>query len=148
MGPSTGAAMPFPAPQKNWFERNWKWFVPLGCMSMLVLVAAFVAAIFGFVESTVKNSGAYKQALARAQTDPRVVESIGQPIRPGWLVSGSINVSGDFGEANISIPISGPKGEGKLYVGAKKIAGLWQFETLEVEVRGQPNRIDLLRAPQ
>jgi hypothetical protein len=99
------------------------------------------------VEGSVKRSNAYTQALARVQADPQVSDKIGRPIEPGWFISGSVNVNGDSGDANLSIPISGPKGKGKIYVVSKKSAGLWQFETLQVEVDGLAERIDLLQAP-
>jgi hypothetical protein len=140
------AMTPYPVPQKNWFARNWKWFVPTGCLTLLVLFLAFMAGIFGLAQSLMRSSDVYKQALARAQADPRVIDQIGQPLQPGWFVSGSVNVDGASGDANMSIPISGPKGKGKIYATAKKIAGQWQFETLQVEVAGEPDRIDLLRA--
>ena len=41
--------------------------------------------------------------------------------------------------------ISGPKGKGTIYVVAKKSAGEWSYSRMEVEVEGQPGRIDLLR---
>ena len=139
---------PYSVRQKGWFLRNWIWFVPTGCLTLLVLVLAFIAAIVGIVESSLKSSDAYGLAVARAQSDPRVVEAIGQPIQPGFFISGSINVSGDSGDADITIPISGPKGKGKIYATATKIAGQWHFATLQVEAQAQPGRIDLLHSPR
>ena len=60
-------------------------------------------------------------------------------------MSGNINVNGSSGHADLSIPIFGPKGKGKIYAVARKSAGVWQFQTLQVEVEGQPERIDLLQ---
>ena len=135
---------PPPPPPQGWFGRNWKWFVPTGCATLLVLFLCFIAGIFAVVATSMKSSDAYKEAMARAQADPRVIEKIGQPMRSGWFVSGSVNTNPASGQADLSIPISGPNGKGKIYVGAKKTAGRWRFETLEVEVDGSPDRIDLL----
>jgi len=147
METSMGAATPPAGPRKNWFERNWKWFVPSGCLTLIVLFLGFVASVFGIVEASFKSSDVYSHALMEAQANARVSETIGQPLKPGWFISGSINVSGDSGDADISIPITGPKRKGTIYAVAKKIAGTWQYETLQVEVDGQPDRIDLLKAP-
>ena len=147
MGTSMGAITPPPWPRKSWFERNWKWFVPSGCLTLIVLFLAFVAAIFGIVETSFRSSGPYTHALAQAQANSQVSEKLGQPLKPGWLVSGSINVNGDSGDADISIPISGPRGKGEIYVVANKIAGEWQYKTLQVAVDGQQDRIDLLQVP-
>ena len=134
------------APSPTWFARNWKWLLPAGILLSLLLFASFVGGIFLVVESSFQHSDSYVQALARARADPQVVEKIGQPIKAGWMVSGRINVSGASGIAEISIPIRGPKGKGTLSVVAKKSAGRWEFETLQVEVTGEAGRIDLLRA--
>lgn len=66
-------------------------------------------------------------------------------MKAGYLVSGSVNVRGeDRGNADLSIPIKGPKGEGTVHVVATKSEGKWRFEELDVVVAGDPARIDLL----
>jgi hypothetical protein len=137
-----------PAPavdRPNWFSRNWKWFVPLGALALLLLFAAFVGGILLLVETSFQHSGFYTQALAKARANPQVAEKFGKPLKAGWLASGSVKTSGSSGDADVSIPVSGPKGKGTIYVVAKKSAGLWQFETLQVEVEGKTERIDLLQ---
>jgi hypothetical protein len=44
----------------------------------------------------------------------------------------------------VSIPISRPYAEGRIMVVDNKHANQWKFETLEVEVDGQQERIPLL----
>jgi hypothetical protein len=46
----------------------------------------------------------------------------------------------------MSIPISGPYAVGHIIVVANKHANQWKFETLEVEVDGQDERIPLLES--
>ena len=133
--------------RKNWFQRHLLLSILGGCFILFLLLACFVAGVLGIVEYSFKNSGAYTQALAQARNNSQVVEKFGQPVQPGWFGSGSINVSGPSGNADISIPISGPKAKGTIYVIAKKSAGKWHFETLEVEVEGEPDRINLLSPP-
>ena len=129
----------------NWFARNWKWAVPLGLFALGLVFPVFVGSVFLLVETSFRRSEFYTGALARARANPQVSEKIGQPLQEGWLASGSMNTSGPSGDADLSIPISGPKGKGTLYLGAKKSAGLWKFETLQVEVEGETKRIDLLQ---
>jgi cytochrome oxidase complex assembly protein 1 len=134
--------------KKSWWSRNWKWFVPIGCLGLLVIgvgvIVLFVSIIFG----ALKSSDAYTQALAKARANPTVISELGQPIEPGWLVSGSVNVSGPSGNADLSIPVSGPKKSGTIYVVARKSAGEWQFNRLEVDVEGRGSRINLLEPTQ
>ena len=131
-------------PEKNWWGRNWKWFVPVGCLSIIVLFAGFVVLILTLVFGMMKSSDVYKVGVAEAQAHPVVQEVLGLPIETGLFVSGNINTSGPSGEANLSIPISGPRGEGTIYVVAEKSAGQWEFSTLVVEVTETRQRIDLL----
>ena len=132
-----------PAQQpKGWWNRNWKWFVPVGCLGIAIFVIAGLALVFGIIKSTY----VYKEALSRANASTQISEAVGKPIKPGFMVSGSINVSGPSGNAEIAIPISGPQGSGTIYVVAQKSAGKWTFTTLEVEIEGREHRIDLLEA--
>lgn len=129
---------------KNWWDRNWKWFVPVGCLGFLVLFAAFFAVIVWFVFGMMKSSDAYKDAFLKAQTDPSVQEIIGTPIEEGMFVAGNISVSGSSGQADLSFPISGPDGKATVYVVAAKSAGQWTFSTLVVEIKESGQRINLL----
>ena len=131
-------------PRGNWWTRNWKWFVPTGCFTILILFAAFITLIVMIVFSAMKSSDVYKDALKRAKAEPAVIEALGSPIKDGMFVSGSTNVNGASGEANLAIPIYGPRGEGTLYVVAEKSVGAWNYSNLVVEVKKTKNRIDLL----
>lgn len=135
-------------PRPGWWGRNWKWFVPSGCLGMLLLVACFVFVIMGIVFGAMKSSDAYKTALAKAKADSRVVNALGSPITDGYFVSGSTNVSGTSGQADMTVPISGPKGKGTIYFVATKFAGQWTFSKLMVEVAASGQRIDLIQDPQ
>jgi hypothetical protein len=96
-----------------------------------------------------KSSWACAQGLDLARHNEKVVEKLGEPIETGWLVSGSINVSGPSGNADLAVPLHGPQNTGTLYVVAHKVAGEWQFDRAEVEVTDQQKRIDLLtKRPQ
>jgi hypothetical protein len=136
-----------PAPQPpptSWWSRNWKWFVPTGCcLTPLVLGGAFVAFLVLVIFGAMKQSDVYKVAVARAKADPRVIAALGSPIKDGWYVSGKTNVNGGSGEADLSIPISGPRGKGTIYAIATKFAGEWTYSKLVVKVESTGETIDL-----
>src|SRR5687768_6290156 len=82
-----------PQPQpRGWWSRNWKWVVPVGCLTVLLLLAASVAAIAFFVFNLIRRTDVYKDALARASTHPEVVERLGSPIEPKWWLLGNISL--------------------------------------------------------
>ena len=130
--------------ERSWWSRNWKWFVPVASVGAIGSLVLLVVLILSFVFGLMKSSGAYKDAVAKAKADSAVVEALGSPIEEGMLVSGSINTSGSSGDADLSIPISGPEGEATIFVTASKSAGQWTFSVLIVEIKGTEERIDLL----
>jgi hypothetical protein len=132
-----------PAPQGSWWTRNWKWFVPVGCLTLILLFCLFVGAIFALVMGSMKSSDAYKQAVAKARANPNVVEKLGTPIAEGYLVSGNINVQNDTGDCDLQIPISGPKGKAVIHAVAHKSAGKWEYSRLTIAIEGQ-RELDLL----
>jgi len=134
-----------PKKPTNWWQRNWKWFVPVGCLGLLAIFTGFVVLIVTIVFGVIKSSDVYKGALVRAKADPAVEMALGTPIEEGLFVMGNINVSGSSGEANLAIPISGPDDKATIYVVAEKSAGRWIFLTLVVEIKTTGERIDLLK---
>jgi hypothetical protein len=141
--PNAAAASPSfttAAARKGWFSRNWKWLVPALLIVFIVLPLALIGSVF----AAMKNSDVVKESLLRAQANPLVVQKLGTPIQEGWLVSGSINVSGSSGDADLAVPISGPKGKGNIYVTAHKGAGAWDYQVMEAAIEGSNQRINLL----
>ena len=136
-------ALPPPMPPSNWFGRNWKWVVPVGCLVPILFLGGCALAIFFLAVGALKQTDAYKTALARAQENPAVIEAIGSPISQSGIISGKSNVNGATGEANLSIPLKGPKGKATLYVEAKKSADIWFFQTMVVKIEKTGERIDL-----
>lgn len=132
-----------PQPRGNWWQRNWKWFVPTGCITILALCAVFGAIIVFGISAAMKSSDAYQIAVAKAKADSRVIAALGTPIEEGLFTSGSTNVSGGSGQADLSIPLSGPKGKGTLYAVATKSAGTWTYSKLSLRVEGTGENIDI-----
>jgi hypothetical protein len=136
------------APTRNWWHRNWKWFVPTGCFAFLALVALFVVGILLLVFGCNESSDVYRTAITHAKADEGVRRALRTEIHAGLFVSGSTSVTGSTGNADLAIPIAGSKGKGTIYVIATKSAGEWQYTTLVVKTQSGET-IDLnTRLPQ
>ena len=133
-----------PPPPRNWWQRNWKWFVPVGCGSLLALFALGIFLLVFFVFSVMRNTDVFRTALERAKASPEVQAELGEPVEEGWYLTGEVKTVGSSGHADISIPLKGSKKDGTLYAVADKEAGEWTYERLEVAVEGREERIDLL----
>ncbi len=131
--------------QKNWFQRNWKWFVPTGCLTTIILFVLLIGSIFWGVTSMIKNSDTYKYPMELANNNREVISFLGTPIESVFMIQGSISSSGPAGNASLSIPIKGPKGKGVIYIVAEKKAGRWEYEVLEIEIEGITERIQLIK---
>ena len=130
--------------KKSWLEQNPYWKIPFGCLTLIFLIALFVVVLMTVITTSLRNSDVYKQALAQAASNSQVRLQIGEPLKPAWLLSGQLNVSGSTGNANLSIPISGPRGKGTIRAIANKTGRVWRFTYLQISVDGHPASIDLL----
>ncbi len=116
-----------------------------GCGAIIaVLVLAFIAGILALIFGIMRSSEPFQQAMAEVQHNPQAVRALGEPIKIGWFLSGSISTSGDSGEAELSIPVSGSVDKGTLYVEAYKSEDVWHFTRMELVTKKYPNRINLL----
>lgn len=116
----------------------------IGCAIVFVLGIIGVAALVFGVFGVIKKSTVYTEARDRAAADPRVIAAIGEPIKTGWMVSGSINIRNRTGNANLGFPISGPKGGAHVDGVATLEADRWSFTTLTVKPDNSAT-IDILR---
>src|SRR5690606_1829814 len=103
-----------PAPGPSSSNRKWLWGGPLGCLLVSVLCCGLPLMIVPAVFGALKSSVAYRESLSRVEHDPRVIENIGAPVQPAWLVSGSISTTNDTGRAQLTYGVSGPKGDGTI----------------------------------
>jgi hypothetical protein len=129
--------------ERNWWQRNWKWFVPTIVVVGVGAIVGFVLLIFSFVMTLMKSSEPFRHGLAEARENPAITAALGEPIQEGSMISGNFQESGPTGSASLAIPLSGPKGDATLYVEAHKSAGQWQYQTLVVELKASGQRIDL-----
>ena len=125
---------------KTWLERNWKMAIPIGIAMLLILITGF----FFLITTIISSSSPYADALALAKSNPEVIKVLGEPIKDGFFASGHTNVSNSSGDADWVIPISGPKGKATVNVRATRLAGKWGFDTLEVKMDNDNERVNLL----
>lgn len=123
----------------------WVW-VGIGCGVIVVGGVAFVAFLIFVVFASMRSAAPYKDGVARATADTRVIEALGAPVEPGWLMSGKINAEGRSGSCDIDIPLKGSKQNGSLHVVGTKEGGRWTYTRMIMTPdRGDP--IDLLGEP-
>lgn len=125
------------ATQRSWWQRHWKWCVPVIVMVLMGLCLAMILAVLGAILGMIKHSTPYRDAVQAARQDTAVQALLGTPIREGWMPSGQINTHNDAGDASLRIALHGPRGEAELAVEATRQAKAWHYQTLEVRAAGQ-----------
>jgi hypothetical protein len=125
-------------------RRSW---IVASCLSfaLVAISGALVAAVlFASVTGAARSTWAYGAGLELARTSPAVKTALGRPIAVGWLVHGSVRVSGSSGEASVVVPLGGPEGRGTLYIEAGMEDGEWRLTLVEFTSRTDGERTDLL----
>ena len=132
--------------QKNWFSRNWKWAVPsLGCLVIIAIAIFLAGAMVVKVTDLFKESVPYSEGMAALKSNEIVIEELGEPIEPNGMFQGNVSYSNDGGNADIKVPVKGPKGEASLLVIGEKLNGAWVYIKMEVTINDSDKKIDLLK---
>ena len=119
-----------------------KWLL-IGC-GVVVVLGAIAACVITFgVFYAIKKTDVYKMARDKVTTDARVNAALGAPVEAGFWVTGSVNIDGSGGTANVKFPVSGSKLGAKVNAEATIENGAWVFKQLLVHPDSGPD-IDVL----
>lgn len=130
--------------QHSWWDRNWKWFVPSLVLGAIAVFVGFFMLIAIAVTGMMKSSEPYKEAIQLARSNPLAQTALGIPVEEAFFVTGSFSSGSSSGDADLKISLSGPSGEGTLYVVAKKEAGEWTYSHIILNVDRTNERIELI----
>jgi len=139
-GPQNPWAQPQPSgpPQKGWFGRNWKWFVPL--LIVVVLSPCRLCAGFGgwaafWLKGQVKKSQPYQDSLAIVQNDPRVTAALGTPVKVTTGPWGAIDEDATPSTIVAYYEVEGPNGSASVMLEGEKL-NAWRIRVLTVDLPG------------
>ena len=113
------------------------WAVPLGCLVVVLGCAGVCSGFIFTVFGALKGIEPYQMALERVQNSPRAKQLLGEPIRDGWVVSGSFSVQNDTGDADITFAVSGSKDSGNVHVIANRAGGKWTITNLTLDTKNE-----------
>ncbi|KAF2341391.1 cytochrome c oxidase assembly factor Coa1 family protein [Flavobacterium tistrianum] len=130
--------------QKSWLNRNWKWLIPSGCLTLIILAALFIGGIFYEVTSVLKDSEAYKESMLAVENNKLVVEKLGSPVETDGMVSGTVTSNNNVRTCDVQVPLKGPKGKGTLFIVGEK-RGKWKYSEMSVYIENTNEKIDLLQ---
>lgn len=93
-----------------------------------------IAVAFLGATGMMTSSEPYQTALESARSNDLVIEKLGEPIEETSIPQGSINLSDDSGDCDLTIPIKGPNGSGTIRVRGTKSGGVWTYDEIVVEI--------------
>ena len=132
--------------EKGWLGRNWKWFLPVFCVLLMVVAVGLFAKFVGKgalmevyrayrADGVIKTSEPFRLALQQLQADPEVMERLGEPVEATDYASGSVDVFCEDGvetggNANFYFDLAGPKGTASVACQGKMVDGRWGLSML------------------
>lgn len=131
-------------PKKSWWQRNWKWFVPTGCFTLLVLLGVFVTIVYFSVSSAMKQAEPFIEGYKIAMTNSYIQENLGEPIVLGEVTEEDIVITKEAEYVDIYFPVKGSKGTGTVHVVGKKHNDKWEYSEISVYIDSTEETIDLL----
>lgn len=115
-----------------------------GCLGLVALAFVVMLGIAFIVLTFMRSSAPCDLAFQAAQASEVLTREIGEPMKKGYFITGSINVSNGSGNASLVVPIIGPRGEAGVRVNARSEHGRWIFTTMTAEIQGTSQQVDLL----
>jgi hypothetical protein len=130
----------------NWLKRNWKWSVPATILSIFILglfLTSNPSEDISDIVRTYNDNLLYEKAIERANSDKRIIQSIGiiQPIDKLAILEGNAVYSNDNNSVSLSVRIKGSKGNGKLDISADKIETAWKYKKIIVRNKNTKEEI-------
>jgi len=121
------------------------WIMRLAIAAILVLLAIAGLAVVILTSLARLGGEPLHLALEALRKDQAVLARLGEPIEmASWFPVGSVRVSGDRGNANLTFRVKGSRENALVNVIAQRIAGKWGLTTLEVRYsNGERQMVDL-----
>ena len=145
---------------KNWFKRNWNWFIPLIFVLVLVLGVLFSSKLGGVVMGIAKvysEASVCDNALEIAKKDERVIRILGelQPLGKLAILEGAHKYSNEYNTLDITVNVVGSKKEekvrSKMDISADRNGDEWNYKTINIRIKKPEHlkqTIEIIKQPE
>lgn len=136
--------------EKNWWNRNWKWFLPTTLLLLLGVGLIFTSVIDGNamdVAQAYSDNSLCEDAFKKAKTNERVIEALGdlEPIDKLAILEGNAKYSNNNNSVALTVRIKGSKGKGKMDIFADKNGGNWEYKNIKIRIKNTSEEIQVLK---
>ncbi|MBQ4821880.1 cytochrome c oxidase assembly factor Coa1 family protein [Aquimarina sp. MMG016] len=126
--------------KKSWWNRNWKWFLPLITFTSISVVLFFSSGMGGHMTDFVQaysDTELYENALEKAQQNKKVTDLLGElePINKLAILEGEVRYSDDHKSVDSSIRVKGSKRKASIDISADRINGKWNYRKINIRIK-------------
>ncbi len=101
---------------------------------MIVIGLIFVFSLFYGISSDLEDKEPFQYAFEVINKDEEMIRHLGSPIVQDGIFMGDMSWSNGEQSVDVRIPVSGPKGEGVLYLKARETNGVWTYQEIELKI--------------
>jgi len=132
-------------PQKTWWQRHWKWLVPVSGVMVIVMVLFFSSGMDEMTKDVAQayaDTALYKDALEKVKADERVIAVLGDiaPIDKLAILEGQVEYSDNDKTVTTSVRIVGTKGRAKLDIAAHRVNEQWKYTKINIRIKNPPEK--------
>jgi hypothetical protein len=134
---------------KNWWNKNWKWIIPvLG----IFLISVFTISTTDIGENTFDIVKAYadpdlvETALNKAQENDEVKELLGtlEQVDKMAKLEGSVKYLNNDTSVDISVRVKGSKGKGRMRILAERNRDTWEYKKIVIGIKKLKKTIEII----
>lgn len=135
---------------KNWWNTNWKWFLPTSILLILLVSGFVLSSGIGSnmidITQAYADDSLYQNAIKKVQTNKRVLETLGEieAIDKLAILEGNAIYSNNNNSVTSSVRIKGNKGKGKIDISADKNGTTWKYKTINIRIKNPKEVIKII----
>ena len=133
----------------SWFKLNWKWFIPILGLGIILIGIFFTSSLGGNTADITKaysDDSLYENAVKEVQTNQKVKEALGilNPINKMAILEGFVEYSEDNKSVKTTISIKGTKGKAKMDISAYKKGESWEYQKIIIRIKNPKETIEII----
>jgi len=131
--------------QKTWWQRHWKWLVPVSgvvVIAIVLFVSSGMDVVTKHVAQAYADTALYNDALKKVKADERVIAVLGDiaPIDKLAILEGQVEYSNNDKMVTTSVRIVGTKGKAKLDIAAHRVNEQWKYTKINIRIKNPPEK--------
>ena len=125
---------------KSWWNKNWKWLVPISGLVLVLIIFIFSIGISGVATDFAQaysETELYENAIEKVNSEPKVNEILGEiePIDKLAILEGEVKYSNANNTVNSTVRIIGTKGKARMDITADRINNEWNYSKINVRIK-------------